>query len=238
MKTRTKKRQKKAKGVPCGKSYISPEKECRIGEKGQTKRKVSSSMDKSSRTLKLPDSLKGPNYTPAQSEVLERIENDIRDLPFERVVSVNNKGEVIFTADGDSTSVFIPNEAIYKMGGSVITHNHPNLGWGKDDPRSKGFSFSSADMLVGAVAEAREIRAVTTGYDHSLMPPDSGWNEDFFDKKIAPSYTKHYRNLSWSYSWKVIFKEISQAQAEVDFFHELNSRVASDTGMKYKRWER
>lgn len=182
-------------------------------------------------------SLVGAGYLPAQQKALEKIEGEIRNLPAERVVSVDDRGNTVFAADGGKTSVFIPNDALEKMKGTVITHNHPNLGWRDKDPRSKGFSFSSADIGTAAIVEAKEIRAVSKGYDHSLKPPKSGWNEEFYNKKVVPSYQKHYRDLSWSYSTRVMFGRISQSQAEVDFFHELNTRVAGDTGMIYQRKE-
>lgn len=123
------------------------------------------------------------------------------------------------------------------MKGAIVTHNHPNLGWGKNDARSKGLSFSSADIQVAAIAQVKEMRAVSHGYRHSLKPPPSGWNDRFWSDKVEPTYKKYKGEVYRDFGGKVITGRMPSDQAEGDYHHEVIKRTAKELGMIYKREE-
>ncbi len=122
------------------------------------------------------------------------------------------------------------------MKGTVVTHNHPNIGgWSKDDPRSAGFSFSEDDIRAACIIQAREIRAVTSGYRHSLKPPIQGWNPLYFHWKVKPVYDKHRVQVYQEFKEGIQRGIIPVPIAEREYWHEVNRRTAKDTGMIYKR---
>ncbi len=168
--------------------------------------------------------------------VVERIENQIKDNPTEQAIAVNPAtGRVIISKGGNSTSVYLSSQDLRQMRGAIVTHNHPNLGWSKNDARSKGLSFSASDIEVACKANMAEIRAVSSGYRHSLKPPSSGWNENFWRSRVNPTYKKYEKQVYREYVGQIItgIKKIDQAEA--DYHHEVIKRTANKLGMSYLR---
>lgn len=178
------------------------------------------------------------NQTNSVNAKVEYLENQIKDLPYERGLVIHPKtGKVLVNKGGQQTSVEFTAKEAALMRGAIVTHNHPNLGWGENDPRSKGLSFSDADVQAACLVEAGEMRAVSHGYRHSLKPPDSGWNADFWKKKVEPSYRKNERQVYQEFIGKMLTGRMQVDQAEADYHHEVITRTAKETGMKYKRTE-
>ena len=171
------------------------------------------------------------------NKIVEKIEDEIKDLPQEQAIVINNRGQVILRKGGDETSVYLTYDDLAKMRGNIVTHNHPNLGFSDRDARSQGFSFSSADIQVACYAEVKEMRAVSSGFRHSLKPPDSGWNSSFWDKKVKPTYKKHENQVYREYGGKVITGKMKIDVAERDYHHEVIRRTAEELKMTYKREE-
>lgn len=242
----------KQKGIPCGKGYISPEKTCHVGKGGRvslnapTQQSVGEKRKKEGWSTNAPISMNRKDHPPetwqtteVQRKKAEKLEKEIRDLPKERAHIINKKGEVVFSNDGDETSVAIDSDVILNdMEGAIVTHNHPNSGnYPEGHPARKGFSFSDADIGVACWGRAAEMRAVSEGYDHSMKPPDGGWDGEFYNKKVAPSFRKNASKLSRKYVWGIITGKIDPKAADVDFVHEIWTEVAKETGMKYERKE-
>lgn len=117
----------------------------------------------------------------------------------------------------------------------MFTHNHPDLGWDKSDPRSRGLGFSKDDLQVASVAQVSEMRAVSKGYNHSLKPPKAGWNQQYWNDSLAPTYDKHYQNVYKDSVKNIIFGKTSAAQAEANFHHEVMNRTAKELRLSYRR---
>jgi len=170
--------------------------------------------------------------------IVHDVEDKIKDLPTERAVVIDQKtGRILVSKGGDRTSVFLTVEDLQKMRGNVITHNHPNLGWSPSDPRSKGLSFSPADIQAACIAQSSEMRAVSSGYRHSIKPPPSGWNEQYWNQKVAPSYRRNESQVMNEFTGKILTFKMSPRQADADFHHEVIKRTAAELGMIYKREE-
>lgn len=167
---------------------------------------------------------------------VEHLENQIKDLPYERGLVVHpTTGKVLVNKGGQQTSVEFTASEAAMMRGAIVTHNHPNLGWGKNDARSKGLSFSDADVQAACLVQAGEMRAVSAGYRHSLKPPESGWNAQFWNKKVEPSYRKNERSVYNEFVGKVLTGKMRIDEAEANYHHEVITRTAKETGMKYER---
>ena len=169
-------------------------------------------------------------------KIVHRYEDQIKDLPTEKALIIDDKGRVILAKGGDRTSVEFTVDEVDKMKGAIVTHNHPNLGWGKDDARSKGFSFSYADMELAIIADVKEMRAVSNGYRHSLKPGSGGWN-DMKWNKLDSTYKKYEKEVYGEFATKIITGNIKRDVAEVDYHHEINRRTAKELGIIYKREE-
>jgi len=228
-------RQRTLEGIPCGKSYISRRKQCRVG-KGAT---LARPGDRGLFSLwkREPEAYPQYDYPGKKTEqkTLAVVEDKIRDLPYERAIAVDAKGNVLFDQKGEQTSVAFTSEQVRQMKGAVLTHNHPNLGFKEGSKSAKGLSFSLADLNCACVTEAREIRAAASGYDHSLKPPKRGWNLDYYNNVVAPAWQYREQQLVAKYQMNILMGKVSQDNVHADFQHELMIKVAKDTGMIYKR---
>lgn len=170
---------------------------------------------------------------PRTAETLARVEEGIRNQRIEYAVVIDPKtGRELLRYSGDQTSVDIPPHEWPKLKGAILTHNHPNIGgWPKEDPRGKGFSFSPQDIHAANSLRIREIRAVSSGYNHSMVMPKGMINVDGGINKHAPGI---YRGLAW----EVFTGKMDSRQAETEYWHRLWTKVAADNpGMIYKRTE-
>ena len=71
------------------------------------------------------------------------------NLPFERATVYDAHGKVLFHKDGNASHVDFTDAEIERMGGTRLTHNHPD-----------GNSFSDEDLAFAAGADLAEIRIV------------------------------------------------------------------------------
>lgn len=170
--------------------------------------------------------------------VLSREESKIRDLPKERAVCINPRtGIVEFDTGNRGTinSIYITPEERQKVKGKIFTHNHPNMGYPSNDPRAAGVSFSDADVSFACYNEVAEVRAVTTNYNHSLKPPQQGWNRNFYDLKVKPAHEFYKKQVYNELVALILDNKITPESAEIQYHHEVMNRVAATTGLKYKR---
>lgn len=175
-----------------------------------------------------------PPQTPA--EKIAAVEARIRPQRFESAAVLNANGDQVFFKDGEQYKVEFTKMELALMRDNIITHNHPR-GWGHpvDDPRRGGSSFSLEDIRLASRGEAREIRAASPWYDHSMMPGENGWNYDYFKDVIAPAFQKADDEF-YSESMRAIAdRKITLAQAEADRYHVVWERVSKRLGLKYSR---
>lgn len=170
--------------------------------------------------------------------VLAKEESRIRNQKYETVIAIDPEtGKVLFRKDGHETGVNIDRKDIPKMQGAIVTHNHPKIAgsWEENYPGFKGVSFSDADVSTACITQVAEMRAVSVGYNHSLKPPEEGWDAQFWHRKVKPIYRKHER-LVYSELMAAIYMGKKDAyEAEQDYHHEIIRRTAEETGMKYRR---
>lgn len=231
------------RGEKCGKGFIQPEKECRVGEpkspapkggneKPEPKPAASSKPDENfTYSLKISDRAKKGGY----ESVLAEVEEQIRHLPHEVAVGIDQEtGEVLFSTTGDKASAPIPSSAVKHIlsskGSFTITHNHPN---------SK--PFSSADMMP-TFSMGVEMRAISTEYDYSFTPPREFKNNPDPKEALAlgDGARREYdaiaqKNLP-EFRKKLISGEFkSPDEAEKELFHTTAQEMAKMTGSTYTR---
>ena len=170
---------------------------------------------------------------PETRKSLASVESEIRNDPIESASAVDPKtGLEMFRYEGTKDSVYIPPKEYPRLKGKILTHNHPNIGnWPPSDPRSKGFSFSPADISVASQLRVKEIRAVTSGYDHSMIMPPKPVN---IQREIGKHSYKTYKTVLKD----VKSGKISPEAGDVEYWHLLWTTIARETpGMTYRRSE-
>lgn len=205
----------------CGASCINNNKQCRIRD--LKARQAASGLLRESVTI-----IQTRPSSPEQvKQALDREESKIRNLRYERGVVIDSKnGDVLLNKGGGQAEVFFSADEMRRMKGQVLTHNHPSV---------PGFSFSPDDLLCACIGEVSEVRAVSVGYTHSMLPPPEGFNQKFFAEKIAPSYDRNYQaNFEFAVG-EVIGGRMSAREADVLLMHYTWEQVAYETGMTYTR---
>ena len=82
-----------------------------------------------------------------------------------------------------------------------------------------------------------EIRAVSSGYKHSLKPPTSGWNNQYWRSQVQPTYKKYENQVYKEFVSNILLGRKRIDQAEADYHHEVIKRTANQLGMNYSRTE-
>jgi hypothetical protein len=95
--------------------------------------------------------------------------------------------------------------------------------------------FSKDDLQVASVAQLSEMRAVSSGYTHSVKAPASGWNQGYWNNKLSPTYDKHYRAVYNDSVKDIILGKTTAATAEANFHHETMKRTSQELGLVYGR---
>lgn len=123
--------------------------------------------------------------TEAQRRTVLTEEDRIKGNNYETAVIVNPNGEVIGRARGTQSHVSGA-DIVRAAGGpqglkdAVIIHNHPGgeqrKAFGNTLATRIGSPLSPADLYYAAIADAAEIRAVTSNYIYSVRRPAGGWN--------------------------------------------------------------
>ena len=179
------------------------------------------------------------NLSKAQIEKkIHEAENKIKDLPIEYGVVLDSQGNIVYSKQGEQTSVHFEPEESMKMKGMILTHNHPNVyGFPESDIRSKGCGFSINDLEFASHWQLKEIRAVSNGYRHSLQPPPTGWSPSFREYRLKPTYEKYENQVQSEFRQKLFFGSMSREEAYVNYHHEIAKRTAKELKMIYKREE-
>lgn len=165
-------------------------------------------------------------------KIISGHEDQIRHLPKEEARIIDpDTGDLVFRKGGDEVSVYFSNDEITKVRGKIVTHNHPNLGWPKSDPRSQGLGFSYADLDFAASVGVKEIRAVGANYNYSFSSGDKRWDRN----RLSKTYKKHYNQQYNQAMWMVMTGQTSAAQADFDFHHKVAESTAKELGYRYSR---
>lgn len=178
--------------------------------------------------------------SPLTAQTLEQkvaaMESRIRPQVFESAAAFDINGNQLFFKNGAATSVTFTSEEVSMMYGGVVTHNHPR-GWGypESDLRRGGNSFSLDDVALAAKAKAKEMRAASPWYNHSIKPGPDGWSIEMYKEKIVPAYEKHKRSLYSEQIRDLQAGKLNLNKAEADFIHDIWTRVAKEIGLIYSR---
>lgn len=215
----------------CGQTCINNNKQCRV--KDPRAKSIALSLIQESKLVNL-----GKNTPYSQVlKIVEEEEDKIANLPYEQGVIVDSKTGVVLTrARGKQTSVEFSAADVAKMRGNILTHNHPNIGGHpQSDPRWKGYSFSELDIQAACIGRVAEVRAVSSGYRHSMKPPPTGFNPGFYNNKVLPSYRKNLRSSYMEAIQAISSGRLDARLAETEVLHTTWERVAKETGMVYTR---
>jgi hypothetical protein len=150
------------------------------------------------------------------------------------MVIVNPKdGTVLAKAIGKKSAVSLPFGKVPLMKGAIVTHNHPYFS--SDNIKTMGISFSPPDFREACNNEVAEMRAVSAGYRHSLKPPKTGWNRDYYNQKAKPVYEKNWEKHLSQLREKVRKGQMRGSEADALLCHLVIKDTAKELGLKYTR---
>ncbi len=165
-------------------------------------------------------------------------EDGIRAQRFESAFFWDRQGSLILSRDGELTRVKFTDEERVLLQGSFSTHNHP-LGWNysERDPRRAGNSFSENDVRAACYFSLAILRIVTPQLRYMMKPPPEGWDGDYWEKILRPTYCRIYQQTWDEFMAKVKARQMLSSVAGTTFLQEVWSRVAAQLGLKYSREE-
>lgn len=182
-----------------------------------------------------PPATPGGGYSAAE-QVIRQIEDRIRRNTTESLHALDQGGNVVFSKQGGQSSVYLSPAEMAQLRGTMMTHNHPSgLSYPASDPRHGGNSFSPDDIGVAASVGAAEIRAVTPVWRFIMREPASGWDEQYWQQVVAPSFVRHEADVRREFFQAIGNGTMTRAEAEALHFHEIWSRVAGELGLDYRR---
>lgn len=163
-------------------------------------------------------------------------EDEIRVQRFESAFFWDRQGNLLFSRDGELTKVNFAEEERVLLQGLVSTHNHP-LGWNysERDPRRAGNSFSENDVRSACYFSLSILRIVTPQLRYMMKPPPEGWDGEYWEKTLGPTYRRVYKQTMDEFMTKVKARQMLSSVAGATFGHEVWSRVAAQLGLKYTR---
>jgi SPP1 gp7 family putative phage head morphogenesis protein len=163
----------------------------------------------------------------AQSRIVENTERKIYQLrTHEEMAVVDARGRKVLYKRGEASSVSFTTDEATLLDDCVVTHNHPL--------HPDGQSFSPADVRVAATYKPSELRAVGGKYLHRLrLDRDLEWDRD-----IEPVYDRVNNEVAAEF-WAAINRgELSSAEAEFSYYHEIWTRVEQSIGSDKWSYER
>lgn len=245
-------------GRSCGEGCISKEKQCRVATpmvksaavalvrratteaKDLEKAHALPSQAHSADPVAVKPAAKGAKPERSVAELVIRAHEDtIRLNPTESAFAVDREGKVIFQKQGEAESVSVTPSEMRLLKGTIFTHNHPSsyqLNYNQEEgPRYEGAGFSEADLRSSCIAEIAELRAVAPEARFSLKPPAEGWNSQYWDEKLGPTYKKYdlkaYGELMEAYHKG----EKTVADINLELPHRVLSLTAKELGLEYTR---
>lgn len=150
------------------------------------------------------------------------------------MVAFDRTGREILRKRGHRDSVEIEPSELWRLRGSVITHNHPGGAIG-GAPALRGLSFPASDVRTAATAQVVELRAITAGWRYSLRPPTSGWSYDWWQRVLEPTRRAARRDVLSILIPSMGRAEITRDEVNGLVDHETWTRVARTLGMTYTR---
>lgn len=131
------------------------------------------SLDEVKAKLQEMDVVLGRAYAAGQRAGIAKAESEIRNLPHEKAVIFDGKGNRLMEITQNSVnSVNFSDAQLEAMKGQTFTHNHPVQKNANATDRKVGNSLSDPDADIAAYLLAKEIRAVTPNTNYSLKLND------------------------------------------------------------------
>lgn len=183
--------------------------------------------------------------SPVQLTAIRKAEAHSIKLKKEKLTVVDRNGDVYFQKVGGKSSVTFPFWAVPTD--SVITHNHPVPEYMQGPFGQIGLSLSGADIRSAINGNAKEVRAVTSGYIFSIRRPKGGWGargeavKDEYDKMFKERWKEYNakNREEFNASKKTVEdrRRLHQlhTRGELTICHNICKELAAKYGFTYTR---
>lgn len=161
-------------------------------------------------------------------QVIEDTSKSIQGLSHERLVVLDEKGNEIFSKDGDAESVDIPESDAKKMRDAITVHNHPMV-------NGAVTSFSGTD-IVGALARGEKETHIITQQGHRFKMSYEGvkGSRTKLAGKVAKDYEGELKKQGKLWAAKVVKGDSTVNEALLKISHESWQVVAEKNGLTYE----
>lgn len=165
----------------------------------------------------------------AYEEAIDTAIQEVYELPYERLIVINDRGERILTKDGLANQVQITEAEFNRIKGinATMIHNHPN-GWGfpEGHPERAGHAFSREDIAVAAEAGLAETVVVSPGWVYQMRPPEGGWDLEWWEKIGKLEYDVIDRQVYREVMENIRRRRETVPEANARYYHEIWQRWA------------
>ena len=145
----------------------------------------------------------------------------------EMAIVLDPNGNVVFKKTSNTPNyVRFTRYEVSRMKGNIVTHNHP-----------RGTSLSTDDVRLAMTGELAEMRAAGKRYRYSIKPGPAGWSEDLWKRTIEREVARINQQVFSEFKPLTNSGKLSYADAELQHWHEVWTRVARTTGLIYERTE-
>jgi phage gp29-like protein len=238
-------KKKCSKGISCGDSCIASGKICAKHLTPQRQQQIKNLKKRAKGGDAIAQDVLNELRNRKSREIsLREFESSKVNQPFESAMVLNAYGDQVFQKDGGKAEVAFDDDQVASMKDGILTHNHPlELDYPIGNPRRYGTSLSSQDIVLSALADLAEIRAVAPKYVYSMSRPDSGWPDKDSVKSAVALITKE-RFAQYGVEFgkkypKATLKDMDDYNDIVNgnYQHEVMTKYAKSIGAKYTRTE-
>jgi hypothetical protein len=147
-------------------------------------------------------------------------EDTIKEQDYETGTGLNDKGDVVFTKDGEEAIVKFTKEEGESFEGLRFTHNHP-----------KGSGFSPQDVKFACKAKMKEMRVISKrdGVRYALSMKDgSNFTHELWENEIHTLWTHYDTEIHVEFGNKINDGTMTIEQANNQHFPKLWALVAEN----------
>ncbi|MBC7882116.1 MAG: hypothetical protein H7Y37_12380 [Anaerolineae bacterium] len=162
-------------------------------------------------------------------KVLEA-EDEIRNERIEIAKAFDAEGNLVFEKRGSQEdSLSFTSEQLVLLFGTIVTHNHPY-----PEGTEQSVSFSEEDVELAATLELLELRAVTPTHTYSLRPADNGWDADYWERILKPTFQAIQNTMRRQDLRNIRSGNLTVEQANQDYWEKIWLRTTQALNLRYE----
>ncbi len=158
-------------------------------------------------------------------------EDEIRNERIEIAKAFDAEGNLVFEKRGSQEdSLSFTSEELVLLFYTIFTHNHPY-----PEGTEQSISFSEEDVELAATLELLELRVVTPTRTYSLRPPENGWDADYWERILKPTFQAIQNTMRRQDLRNIRSGKLTVEQANQGYWNRIWLRTAQALNLIYER---